>query len=104
MGLIVALAMLAVIAAVVIGLIHRFGGAVIEALPLDGTSRFEFQGETFIWVPDGDEVGLFDEPYAHGSFQYADGTPVTDLMSVKLLQQHWVARKRREAEVTDYGD
>jgi hypothetical protein len=104
MGLIVALVMLAVVAAVIIGLIHRFGGAVLDALPLDGTSKFEFQGETFIWVPDGDAVGLFDEPYAQGSFQYADGTPVTDLMSVKLLQQHWVARKRRERDMVNCGD
>lgn len=72
---------------------------LIRSVPADGRfiwNSFQYQGETFIWVPDEDE-GLFDDPYAHGSFTYADGTPVTDLMTLKLLQDYWVANYRRSA-------
>lgn len=72
---------------------------LIRSAPVDGGfiwNSFEFQGETFIWVADEDE-GVFDDPYAHGSFTYRDGTPVTDLMTIKLLQDHWVARNSRRS-------
>ena len=57
--------------------------------------EFPFEGQTFIWVPDPAE----DRPYGgnlyeHGSFQYADGTPVTDFAFNKVLQDHWVERIR----------
>ena len=57
---------------------------------------FRYGEEVFIWVPDGDGEGLplFRRPHEHGSFQYADGTPVTDHRLHRMLQEAWVRQNR----------
>lgn len=82
------------------GALALFGWLIlflVRAAPADGRfvrTAFRYQGESFVWIPDEDE-GVFDDPYAHGSFTYADGAPVTDLMTLRLLQDHWVAKRGR---------
>jgi hypothetical protein len=57
---------------------------------------FRYGEETFIWVPDADGEGrsFFRRPYEHGSFQYADGAPVTDHRLHRMLQEAWVRQNR----------
>ena len=57
---------------------------------------FRYGEEVFIWVPDADSEGLplFRRPYEHGSFQYADGAPVTDHRLHRMLQEVWVRQNR----------
>lgn len=57
---------------------------------------FDFEGESFIWVPDPpEERPTGRKRYECGSFQYADGTPVTDHRLHRMLQDIWVERQRR---------
>jgi hypothetical protein len=57
---------------------------------------FRYDDETFIWVPDEDseDGSFFRKPYEYGSFQYADGTPVTDHRLHRMLQDAWVRQNR----------
>lgn len=64
--------------------------------------EFQFEGETYIWVPDPEEDRPFGQKlYEHGSFQYSDGEPVSDRMMIELLNNHWV--KRNRLAETDFG-
>jgi hypothetical protein len=47
-------------------------------------------------VPDEDsqDGSFFRKPYEYGSFQYADGTPVTDHRLHRMLQEVWVRQNR----------
>ncbi len=58
-----------------------------------GPRSFSYGEETFLWVPD-EEAGrsLFRPQYEAGSFQYADGTPVTDHRLHRMLQDYWLAQ------------
>jgi hypothetical protein len=60
--------------------------------------EFQFAGEAFIWIPDFENRYFGDKLYEVGTFQYADGTPVTDSATQRMLQDHWV-RTRRRAEL-----
>ena len=58
--------------------------------------EFPFEGETFIWVPDTAEDRPFGRKRSeYGSFQYADGTPVSDHRLHRMLQSAWVERTQR---------
>ena len=52
--------------------------------------EFLYGGETYIWVPDETGVPLLANRYEHGSFLHADGSAVTDLLTVRLLTEEWV--------------
>ncbi len=74
---------------------HRLVTRLYYAWP----HRFEWQGETFIWIPD-DPKGLpfFRTYYAYGTFQYADGRPVTDQGLARALNETWMAKCARSHE------
>jgi hypothetical protein len=64
--------------------------------------EFTFEGETFIWTMDPHEARPFGRKlYECGTFQYADGTPVTDHRLHRMLQDHWVETNRRAESVND---
>ena len=76
-------------------------GILLENKRYEGPIEFQFDGETFIWVIDPEAERPFGRRrYEHGSFQYADGTPVTDHRLHRMLQDVWVERQRR-AESSD---
>jgi hypothetical protein len=58
--------------------------------------RFRYGEESFIRVPDEDGEGrsFFRRHYEHGSFQNADGAPVTDHRLHRILQEAWVRQNR----------
>jgi hypothetical protein len=57
---------------------------------------FRYGEETFIWVPEEEsgDASFFRRHYEYGSFQYADGTPVTDHRLHRMLQDVWVRQNR----------
>lgn len=57
--------------------------------------QFEFGDETYIWIPDPGPHGFFAKRYRSGSFEYADGTPVTDPHIVEHIGKEWRSRQRR---------
>ncbi len=81
-------------------------GIFVVATRFEGRSwsepqTFQYHGETFIWVLDPAEERPFGRKlYEHGSFQYADGTPVTDHRLHRMLQDAWVEQQRRRETVT----
>lgn len=63
---------------------------------------FQYGEEVFVWVPDKARgLSFFRKHCEYGSFQYADGTPVTDHRVHRMLQDYWV-RQNRSRE--DYGE
>ncbi len=81
-------------------------GIFVIATRFEGRSwseprTFDYHGETFIWIPDSaGERPSGRRLYERGSFQYADGTPVTDHRLHRLLQDAWVERQRQGETVT----
>lgn len=73
-----------------------FGVQYVWGLYYSKPRSFQYGDETFIWVPDEDSEGLsfFRKHYEYGSFQYADGTPVTDHRLHRMLQAVWVEQNR----------
>jgi hypothetical protein len=73
-----------------------FGAQHMWGLYYSRPRTFRYGEETFIWVPDEDseDAPFFRKPYEHGSFQYADGTPVTDHRLHRMLQDVWVRQNR----------
>ena len=57
---------------------------------------FQYGEEVFVWVPDEEteDQSFFRRHYEFGSFQYADGTPVTDHRLHRMLQDYWVRQNR----------
>ena len=82
------------------------GGVALLILTLaraplgSGQREFQWDGETYFWVPDQSPRPLFAKWYEFGSFEYQDGTPVTDLTTVRVLNEEWIRMWRRgEADV-----
>lgn len=68
-----------------------FGSQYVQRAYYSRTRRFDYGGESFLWVPDDvAERSFFRKQYDSGSFQYADGTPVTDLALERALQEAWL--------------
>lgn len=71
------------------------GAQYVQRLYYSRERRFDWQGETFIWVPDDpEERDFFRKQYDNGSFQYADGTPVTDIALDRALQEEWTRQNQ----------
>ena len=80
-----------------LGLIAVYFGAQFMWGRYYSKPRTFFYGEeVFIWVPDEDseDASFFRRHYEYGSFQYADGTPVTDHRLHRMLQDVWVRQNR----------
>jgi hypothetical protein len=72
-----------------------FGAQYIWGLYYSKPRRFRYGEETFVWVPEETQSrSFFRRHYEHGSFQYADGTPVTDHRLHRMLQTCWVEQNR----------
>jgi hypothetical protein len=72
-----------------------FIGLYVRSRYFSRPKTFHYGGEIFIWVPDkGEGLSFFRKHYEHGSFQYADGTPVTDHRLHRMLQESWVRQNR----------
>lgn len=72
-----------------------FGAQYGWGLYFSKPRSFQYGEETFIWVPDeSGGLSFFRKHYEHGSFQYADGTPVTDHRLHRMLQNCWVEQNR----------
>lgn len=85
-------ALLLVLGAAAVYCAAQYGWARYYSKP----RSFRYGEETFIWVPDEDSEGapLFRRPYEYGSFQYADGAPVTDHRLHRMLQEVWLRQNR----------
>ena len=88
---------LALLAAVGLVLVILPSGATNPAY--DAPREFEYDGETYIWLPDDTGVPRLANRYLYGSFLYADGSAVTDLLTIRLLKAEWVFQcERAEAQ------
>ena len=82
-----AIALLVLFAIVVIP-----AGLILSERYWSSPKEFWFGDERFTWVP-GESRG-----YEHGSFEYPDGTPVTDVAMIRSLQEEWLYQKRPSAD------
>jgi hypothetical protein len=61
---------------------------------------FQYGEEVSIWVPDedSDDQSFFRRHHEYGSFQYSDGSPVTDHRLHRILQDYWVRQNRPRSD------
>ena len=72
-----------------------FSALYVRSRYFSRPKTFHYGEEVFIWVPDkGEGLSFFRKHYEHGSFQYADGTPVTDHRLHRMLQESWVRQNQ----------